>query len=94
MNFVVIGTDHRLQSSEPGFEGLVGALLAQRYFEPLTIAAEECHDALGDSCAQRLALEHSLRWFNLDRSTEEKSQAGILQEQMNRPAMFKEAVTC
>jgi hypothetical protein len=92
MNFVVIGTDHRMQTSEPGFEGLLQALLAQRYFEPLAAIAEEYHDNVGESSAQRLAREHRLRWFNIDMTTEERSEAGILNEQSNRPGMFQETV--
>jgi|SRR5271157_4440330 len=85
MNFVVIGTDHRMQSSEPGFEGLLRALLGRQYFAPLDAVAEEYHDKLGPSLGQRLAQEHGLRWYNLDMTTEEKSNAGILEEQRSRP---------
>ena len=91
--FVVIGTDHRMQNGEPGFEGLLRGLLGQRYFEPLTAVAEEYGNALGTSCAERLAREHNLRWFNLDMTTEEKWKAGILEDQLNRPGMFQEGTT-
>jgi hypothetical protein len=92
MNFVVIGTDHRMQTSEPGFEGLLKGLLSQPYFEPLAAIAEEYHDNVGESSAQRLAREHRLRWFNIDMTTEERSEAGILDEQSNRPGMFQDTV--
>lgn len=94
MNFVVIGTDHRMQHSESGFEGLLRAWLNHNFVEPLTAIAEEYHERIGtSSVAQRLAKEHHLRWFNLDMTTEEKHQAGILQEQQGRPGMFQEAVS-
>ncbi len=93
MNFVVLGTDHRMQHSEPGFEALVRALANQRYFEPLTAIAEEYHDALSGSTAQRLAAERELSWYNLDMTTEEKYKAGILDEQYSRPKKFQEHVT-
>jgi len=85
MNFVLIGTDHRMQHSDPGFEGLLRGWLEQDYFEPLRAIAEEYHDLLADSVAQRLAKELGVRWFNLDMSTEEKHKAGILAEQRSRP---------
>jgi hypothetical protein len=85
MNFVLIGTDHRMQNSEAGFEGLLRAWLSKKYFEPLEDIAEEYHDKLGPSLGQRLALEHRLRWYNLDMTAEEKAKAGILVEQRSRP---------
>jgi len=94
MNFVVIGTDHRMQYSDPGFEALLRAWLDRRYFEPLTVIAEEYHEAIGSSSvAQRLAKDHLLRWCNLDMTTQEKQNAGILEEQLNRPGMFQEMIT-
>ena len=59
--------------------------MAQKYFEPLQAIAEEYHDKLNGSICQRLAEEHHLRWYNLDMTTEEKHQAGILQQQFGRP---------
>jgi hypothetical protein len=47
MNFVVIGTDHRMQNSEAGFEGLLRAWLSRQFFEPLGAIAEEYADAIG-----------------------------------------------
>src|ERR1700719_3800276 len=85
MNFLVIGTDHSFQNHEPGFEGLLRALKAQQYLPPLEEIAEEYHDKLSGSTCKRLAEEHRLRWYNLDMTTEEKLQAGILQEQKGRP---------
>ena len=95
MNFVVIGTDHRMQHSEAGFEALLRSWLERSYFEPLTAVAEEYHEAIGiSSVAQRLAKDRQLPWYNLDMTTQEKQSAGILEEQMNRPGMFQEMVTC
>lgn len=94
MNFVVIGTDHRMQHAEPGFEGLLRAWLQRSYFEPLTAVAEEYHEAIGtSSIAHQLAEDYRLRWFNLDMTTQEKQSAGILEEQRNRPGMFQETVS-
>jgi hypothetical protein len=94
MNLVVIGTDHRMQHSEPGFEALVRAWLDQRFVEPLTAIAEEFHEAIGtSSVAQGLARGRQLRWYNLDMTTQEKHDAGILEDQLSRPGMSQEAVT-
>jgi hypothetical protein len=90
MNFVVIGTDHRMQHSEQGFEALLRAWTERRYFEPLAAIAEEYHSDIGTtSVAQKLAKDYQVRWFNLDISIEEKQNAGILEEQQNRPGMFQ-----
>jgi hypothetical protein len=87
MNFVVIGTDHRMQHAEVGFEG-------RSYFEPLTAVAEEYHEAIGaSSIAHQLAEDYQLRWYNLDMTAQEKQSAGILEEQRNRPGMFQETVS-
>lgn len=95
MNFVVIGTDHRMQHSEAGFEGLLRGLMGLRYFEPLTAVAEEFHEAIGDSSvAKRLASESHLCWYNLDMTSKEKQDAGILEEQRNRPGMFQDRTAC
>jgi hypothetical protein len=60
VNFVVIGTDHRMQHSEAGFAGLLRAWIGLRYVEPLTAIAEEYHEAIGhSSVAQKLAEEHT-----------------------------------
>lgn len=94
MNFVVIGTDHRMQHSEAGFEALLRAWLQRSYFEPLIAVGEEYHEAIGaSSIAHRLAEEYQLRWYNLDMTTQEKQNAGILEEQRNRPGMFQETVS-
>ncbi len=85
MNFVVIGTDHRMQNSEAGFEALLRAWLDRRFFEPLEAIAEEYAENIGESVAQRLARERNLLWYNLDMTTDEKHKAGILAEQRNRP---------
>jgi hypothetical protein len=95
MNFVVIGTDHRMQHSEAGFEALLRAWLQRTYFEPLTAVAEEYHEAIGtSSIAQQLAQQHGLPWYNLDMTTQEKQSAGILADQRSRPGMFQETVSC
>jgi hypothetical protein len=85
MNFVVIGTDHRMQNSEAGFEGLLRAWLSRQFFEPLGAIAEEYADAIGSSIGQRLATERGLRWYNLDMTPDEKHRAGILADQRRRP---------
>lgn len=87
MNFVVIGTDHRMQHAEPGLKGLLQAWMERTFIEPLTAVAEEFHENIGDtSVAQELARERQLDWFNLDMTDAEKATAGILEEQRNRPA--------
>ena len=85
MQFVVIGTDHRMQNSEQGFEGLLRGWLDQHHSEPLQAVAEEYGEKIGESVGQRLARERGLRWFNLDMTTEEKIKAGIQKEQWSRP---------
>jgi hypothetical protein len=86
MNFVVIGTDHRMQHSEAGLEALIRAFLQERYIEPLQAIAEEYSEDLGQSIAQRIAKEHGgLRWYNVDMTKQEKQVAGILDEQFSRP---------
>jgi hypothetical protein len=94
LSFVVIGTDHRFQHAEHGFEALLRAWLQMVFFEPLTAIAEEYHESIGaNSTASRLAIEHGLRWYNLDMTTAEKASAGILEAQRSRPGMFQEGVT-
>ena len=94
MNFVVIGTDHKMQHSEAGFEGLLRGWLRVNYLQPLTAIAEEFHEAIGNSSvAKRLASEHGFRWYNLDMTSQEKQDAGILEDQRNRPGMFQEGIT-
>ncbi len=83
-----------MQNSDSGFEALVKALLEKDFFEPLTAIAEEFHEAIGSSSvAQRLAHDRQLRWYNVDMTTQEKHDAGILEDQMNRPGMFQGAIT-
>jgi|HubBroStandDraft_4_1064222.scaffolds.fasta_scaffold666469_1 hypothetical protein len=84
-SFVVIGTDHNFQERDPGFEGMLRALLSRNFFEPLIGIAEEYHDKLGDSICQRLAAERGLLWYNVDMTTEERQKAGILDDQFRRP---------
>jgi hypothetical protein len=94
MNFVVVGTDHRMQNSDLGFEGLLRGLAQEQYFERLTDIFEEYHENIGaSSVAKRLAHDRQLRWTNLDMTIAEKQEAGILTEQLNRPGMFQENVT-
>ena len=87
MNFVVIGTDHRMQQSESGLEALIRAFLRHRYIEPLQGIAEEYSEDIGESVAQRIVKEREgLRWYNVDMTNEEKRIAGIQEEQRSRPA--------
>lgn len=94
MNFVVIGTDHRLQPSDPGLKALLLALAKQNWIEPLTAIAEEYHERMGvHSVAKDVADAKGLHWFNIDMTTAERFEAGILKEQVSRPRMFPEHVT-
>ena len=85
MAFVVIGTDHGMQNSERGFEGMLRAGASIRFIEPLVAIAEEYHDKIGSSIGQRLAAELGVHWYNVDMTTEERHKAGILEEQLSRP---------
>jgi hypothetical protein len=85
LGFVVIGTDHRMQNSEAGFEGMLRAWASKRFFEPLVAIAEEYHENIGGSVGQLLASEFGLRWYNVDMTAEEKRKAGIQEEQLSRP---------
>jgi hypothetical protein len=85
MNFVAIGTDHRMQNSEAGFEARLRSWLGRQFFDPLGVIAEEYAENIGDSVAQRLARERCLGWYNLNMTSEEKGSAGILAEQRSRP---------
>lgn len=86
MNFVVIGTDHRFQTSDPGFDALVRSWAGARYVVPLSAIAEEYHEAIGiSSIGKRVAQELGLEWFNVDMSAEERERAGILTDQLRRP---------
>jgi hypothetical protein len=78
---VVIGTDHRMQSNDAGFNGLLRGLLTRNFYEPVRAIAEEYHELIGESVAQRVARELGLRWYNVDMTDEEKQAAGILKEQ-------------
>ncbi len=94
MNFVVIGTDHRLQFSERGFEALVSSLADERFFEPLGAIAEEYPEGeTVSSVGQRVAQRKNVRWYNLDMTIEEKQTAGVLQEQVSRRGKRQESVT-
>jgi hypothetical protein len=84
-SFVVIGTDHRMQIREHGFEGLLRAWASTAFILPLVAIAEEYHGGLEDSTGQRLAAELGVRWYNIDMTTDERQRAGILQEQRGRP---------
>jgi hypothetical protein len=84
MNFVVIGTDHRAQPSDCGLDALIAALLDRTHHEPLVAIAEEWDETKGQSICQRLADERKLCWYNPDLTTEEKREAGILDEQIAR----------
>jgi hypothetical protein len=85
VNFVIIGTDHGLQSSDLGYEALIDAFLRQQQLPPLTAIAEEWHETLGETVAQRLAKKHGRGWFNMDMTDEEKKAAGIWDDQQQHP---------
>jgi hypothetical protein len=88
VNFVVIGTDHRFQAHDPGLEAILRTWIESRFVEPLSAIAEEYHDQIGSSVAQRLAAECRIKWFNIDMTMQEKHDAGILNEQAARPGLF------
>ncbi len=86
MFFIVVGTDHSFQHSEAGLRGLLVGLTSTNLCEPLTAIAEEFHEDIGiTSVAKELAVHRGVPWFNVDMTNEEKQNAGILQEQRNRP---------
>jgi hypothetical protein len=90
MNFVVIGTDHRMQHSDAGFEAILRAWLGLSYIVPLAAIAEEYHKDIGStSIGQRLAKERGLDWYNVDMTTAERQKAGILEEQSNLRGCFR-----
>jgi hypothetical protein len=95
MHFVVIGTDHRLQLNDPGLEGLLERWCDQRFLEPLSAIAEEFHSNIGtESVGMRLAKKRSIRWFQIDMTTDERLAAGIAEAQHSRPSMFQDGVCC
>ena len=55
VNFVVLGTEHGMQGSDPGLEALVEAWSKLNYIEPLKAIAEEWHEK-GGGCQLRSAL--------------------------------------
>src|ERR1700675_3435356 len=81
MQCVVIGTDHRMQSNDRGFNGLLRGLLTENFCEPVGAIAEEYHQNIGESVAQRVARELGLCWYNIDMTDEERRKAGIFEEQ-------------
>jgi hypothetical protein len=81
MQCVVIGTDHRAQGIDRGLAGLLRGLLSLQYCEPVRAIAEEYHEKMGASVAQRVARDSSLDWYNVDMTDEEKRRAGIFEEQ-------------
>jgi len=94
VNCMVIGTDHRFQEHDAGLEALLRTWTESRFFEPLTAIAEEYHERLGkSSIAQRIAAERHVDWLNIDMTIQEKQEAGIFEEQSNRPGMFQANVT-
>jgi hypothetical protein len=82
----VIGTDHRIQPGEVGFEAMLDAFVKKRWILPLRYIAEEYAPNLGETAAQRIAKESDLNWYNLDLSHDERIAVGILEEQQRRPA--------
>lgn len=94
MNFLVIGTDHGLQERDPGFEGLLRALVKIRFIEPLAAIGEEFGRKMDEATiARRVADEAGLRWFNFDMTWEERQQAGILEDQRSRPISTDKTAT-
>jgi hypothetical protein len=86
MNFLVIGTDHGLQERDPGFEGLLRALVKINFIQPLAAVGEEFGRKMSEATvARRVADEAGLRWINIDMTLEEREEAGILQDQRSRP---------
>jgi hypothetical protein len=86
MQFVVIGTDHRMQAvdADCGMEPLIRAISRQRFFEPLVAIYEEWDKAQGKSVGERIADELRVHWDTVDMTPDEKGEAGILDEQVNR----------
>jgi hypothetical protein len=82
-----------MQQSDRRLGGLLRAILEQQHLEPLNAIAEEYHENKATPVAQRLADEHQLRWYNLDMTIQERQDAGILTEQLNRPSTFQSNVT-
>ncbi len=94
LNFVVVGTDHRFQENSPELEAILRSLALSRFIAPLGAFAEEYSERIGvESLAQKQAKELQIRWFNIDMTTQERSEAGILEAQSNRPGMFQSNVT-
>lgn len=94
LNFVVVGTDHRFQEKGPELEAILRSLARSRFIASLSAFAEEYSEQIGiESLAQKLAKELEIRWFNIDMTTQERSEAGILEAQSNRPGMFQPNVT-
>ena len=94
LNFVVVGTDHRFQENSCELEAILRSLARSSFVAPLGAFAEEYSERFGiESPAQKLAKEFKIRWFNIDMTTQERSEAGILEAQSNRPGMFQPNVT-
>jgi hypothetical protein len=94
LNFVVVGTDHRFQENNLELEAILQSLAGSRFVVPLNAIAEEYSERLGsESVAQRLAKQLQIPWFNMDMTTQERSEAGILETQSNRPGMFQPDIT-
>ena len=86
MNFLVIGTDHELQERDPGLEGLLRALVEEKFIEPLTAIGEEFARKTSEiTIAKSVADAAGLRWFNIDMTLEERQEAGILEDLRSRP---------
>ena len=94
MNFLVIGTDHGLQERDPGFEGLLRALVKVEFIEPLAAVGEEFGRKMSEATvARRVADEAGLHWFNFDMTLEERQGAGIFEEQQSRPISTEKLAT-
>lgn len=84
MNFVVIGTDHRAQMSDGGFETLLVFLLARQYIEPLCTVAEEWDGRFGNSICQQLAAERKLAYIDLEAQCHIRYPPWVIEEQTAR----------
>lgn len=94
MNFVIVGTDHRLQENNAELEAILRSLAQSRFVEPLGAFAEESSEHAGSpSVAHRLANELQIEWFNIDMTVQERVDAGIFEAQSDRPGMFQSHIT-
>lgn len=83
MIVTILGVDHELQRNDS--TGDFGRLVQQALSEaPINVIAEEARES-DCTVAQRIALDRSIRWLNVDITLEDKRRLGIYDELMNRP---------